>query len=269
MERFFNMDNKFFSAMSRVADLIILNILCLVCCIPVITIGPSLTALFYVTLKMVRNEESYIVKGFFQSFRQNLKQGIIINVIMLAVAAVLYVDFRFVSSVDAAFSKVMYVLLMVTLLFYLMVFLYIYPLLAKFVNTVKNTFINALLMAIRHLPYTLLIAAVTALPVLAFFFSPSGEMQGLVLLVGIMMGVALIAFINSFFFVRIFDNYIPKEEDGTDTPAEPEEPAGSVGVQTEAGKPAPPVIPSDPGAPAGSEDSGSAGEAGPEAEKNG
>ena len=83
MDRFFNMDNKFFTFMSRVADLIILNLLCIVCCIPVVTIGPSIAAMFYVTLKMVRNEESYIVRGFFKSFKQNLKQGIVINLIML------------------------------------------------------------------------------------------------------------------------------------------------------------------------------------------
>ena len=83
MNRIFNMDNKFFVFMGRVADLIILNLVCLVCCIPIITIGASLTALYYVTLKMVRNEESYIIKSFFKSFRENFKQSTIINVIML------------------------------------------------------------------------------------------------------------------------------------------------------------------------------------------
>ena len=65
MNRFFNMDNKFFTFMGRIADLIILNLLCIVCCIPIVTIGPAITAMFYVTMKMVRNEEAYIVKGFF------------------------------------------------------------------------------------------------------------------------------------------------------------------------------------------------------------
>ena len=94
MDRFFNMDNKFFTFMSRVADLIILNLLCIVCCIPVVTIGPSIAAMFYVTLKMVRNEESYIVRGFFKSFKQNLKQGIVINLIMLAAALLLYLQYH-------------------------------------------------------------------------------------------------------------------------------------------------------------------------------
>ena len=52
MDRLFNMDNKFFTVMGRVADLIMLNVVFLICCLPIVTIGASLTALHYVTLKM-------------------------------------------------------------------------------------------------------------------------------------------------------------------------------------------------------------------------
>ena len=126
MDRFFNMDNKFFTFMSRVADLIILNLLCIVCCIPVVTIGPSIAAMFYVTLKMVRNEESYIVRGFFKSFKQNLKQGIVINLIMLAAALLLYFDISICRSTPGTIGKVLMVLFMMILVVYLMIFLYIY-----------------------------------------------------------------------------------------------------------------------------------------------
>ena len=87
MDRLFNMDNKFFTVMGRVADLIMLNVVFLICCLPIVTIGASLTALHYVTLKMTRNEESYIIRSFFKSFKQNFKQATVINLIMLAVAA--------------------------------------------------------------------------------------------------------------------------------------------------------------------------------------
>ena len=63
MDRLFNMDNKFFTVMGRVADLIMLNVVFLICCLPIVTIGASLTALHYVTLKMARNEESYIIRS--------------------------------------------------------------------------------------------------------------------------------------------------------------------------------------------------------------
>ncbi len=75
MNRFFNMDNKFFVFMGRVADLLLLNFLCILCCIPVVTAGASITALYYVTLKMARDEESYIARSFFHSFKQNFKQA--------------------------------------------------------------------------------------------------------------------------------------------------------------------------------------------------
>ena len=64
MNRFFNMDNKFFVFMGRVADLLLMNFLCILCCIPVVTAGASITALYYVTLKMARDEESYIARSF-------------------------------------------------------------------------------------------------------------------------------------------------------------------------------------------------------------
>ena len=75
MGHFFSMDNKFFTFMGRVADLCILNIICLICCIPIVTAGASITAMYYVTLKMVRNEEAYIVRSFFKSFKENFKQA--------------------------------------------------------------------------------------------------------------------------------------------------------------------------------------------------
>ena len=227
MDRFFNMDNKFFTFMSRVADLIILNLLCIVCCIPVVTIGPSIAAMFYVTLKMVRNEESYIVRGFFKSFKQNLKQGIVINLIMLAAALLLYFDISICRSTPGTIGKVLMVLFMMILVVYLMIFLYIYPVLAKFYNTIKNTFTNAFLMSIRHLPYTVLMAVITIAPVSVFMIK-SFRVQSTVIMLLILMGFALEAFINGHFLVKIFDNYIPADADTANTKAVPAETASTL-----------------------------------------
>ena len=99
----------------------------------------------------------------------------------------------------------------VILLIYLMVFLYIYPVLAKFYNTIRNTFVNAFLMSVRHLPYTLLMVLVTVMP-FVLFFTGSAQVQSIELGLSMLLGISGIAFINSWFLVRIFDNYIPKEE---------------------------------------------------------
>lgn len=203
--------------MGRVADLMILNILCIICCIPVITIGPSITAMFYVTLKMVRNEESYVFRGFFHSFKQNFRQGVIINLIMIVVGAVLLFDLYFtrqMSGENRLYMVLGYVF-MVALALYLMIFTYIYPMLAKFYNSIKNTFRNALLVSIRHLPYTILMLVITAVPVLLMFFVP--QTAAYVLLFYILLGFSTIAYINSRFFVKIFDRYIPATEETPDS----------------------------------------------------
>lgn len=198
--------------MSRVADLIILNVVFIVCCIPIVTIGASVTAMHYVTLKMARNEESYIVKGFFKSFRENFKQATIIWLILLVAGLLLGIDFRIVQQVESTglLKVVTYGLYLVALI-YAMILSYIFPLLAKFDNTIKNTFKNALLMSIRHLPFTIVILLVGFAPAIATLTIPIVLAYGLI--VWIMVGFSLIAFINSLMFVRIFDHYIPQEED--------------------------------------------------------
>ena len=138
MGRFFNMDNKFFVFMGKVADLCMLNLLCIACCIPVVTAGASLTALYYVTLKMVRNEEAYIFRSFFKSFKENFKQATIINVIMLIVAVLLYLDTNIAGNMGQTTGKILRMIFAVFTLLYVMVLLYVYPVLAKFYNSIKK-----------------------------------------------------------------------------------------------------------------------------------
>lgn len=215
MGRFFNMDNKFFVFMGRLADLCMLNILCIICCIPVVTAGASLTALYYVTLKMARNEESYIFRSFFKSFKQNFRQATVINLIMLAAAALLYLDTRITKAMADPMGKILAMIFALFTMIYVIILLYLYPVLAKFYNSVKNTFKNALLMGIRHLPYTFLMLAVCASPLLILFI-PSFQVQMFLILVLILIGPALAAYCNSHFFVRIFDKYIPEEADASE-----------------------------------------------------
>ena len=214
MNRFFSMDNKFFVFMGKVADLCLLNLVCLACCIPIVTAGASITALYYVTLKMVRNEESYILRSFFKSFKQNFRQATIIHLIMVAAAVLLYLDTNIVKVMGEPMSQIMSVIFAVFTLVYAMILLYLYPILAKFYNSVKNTFTNAILMAIRHLPYTIIMLIICALPLLIFFV-PSLQMQMTLILLLLLFGMAVIAYLNSFFLVKIFDKYIPEnsEED--------------------------------------------------------
>lgn len=225
MGRLFDMDNKFFRFMGRLADLCILNVLCILCCIPVVTAGASITAMFYVTMKMVRNEEAYIARSFFKSFKENFRQATVINIIMLVIAGVLYVDFRVAKSMPGTASTVFQYLFLIFAILYVMLFTYIYPVLAKFYNSIKNTFRNAILMSVRHLPYTVLMIIVSICPILVFYIQ-SARAQSMLLLLLIMVGFALVAYINSFFFVKIFDRYIIQEPEEKSENAEEVQEAG-------------------------------------------
>lgn len=70
MGKIFDMDSPVMRVLNRVGDLLILNVLMIVCCIPVITAGAAFTAMHYVLLKIVRGEEGYLIRGFLSPFDQ-------------------------------------------------------------------------------------------------------------------------------------------------------------------------------------------------------
>ncbi len=220
MGRFFNLDSPFISFMNRVADLMILNLIYLLFCIPVITIGPATVALYYVTLKMARNEESYIFKSFFKSFKLNFVQGLIMWIIDLAIFGVMYLDFKVLSGgvagIEASgtmFTALKVVLMAISLIM-VFTFTFTFPVLAKFDNSIKNTYKNSLIMSIRHFLTSIVIILCWGAVFLAGYFFPQ------IIILHILILFSLAAFAPSFLLVKNFDNYIPaeerEEEDGAD-----------------------------------------------------
>ena len=167
---FFSLDSKFSQIMGRVFDLMMLNIIFLIMCIPIVTIGANFTAMYYVTLKMIKNEETYIFRTYWKSFRENFKQATAIWLIMLAILIVLILDLLLVMNMSGAITYLRFVFL-VLIFFEAMVLSYIFPVLSRFDNTVKNTIKNSMLMAIRHLPWTIMILLVNISPMLIYVFS--------------------------------------------------------------------------------------------------
>lgn len=201
-------DSGIFRILSATADLIVLNILFLICCLPIVTIGPALTAMYYVTLRMTRNEESQIAKDFFHSFRQNLKQGIVIHIIFFFISIILgfnlYVLWK-IMDVSWVY-KYLFILTALICALHIMTAIYVYPVLAQFHNTVRSTIKNARFMALRHFSFTLALFLLTVFPVFcALFINFFLEWE---IVIFALIGFALIAYLNSRFLVRIFDQYI-------------------------------------------------------------
>ena len=219
MSRAFNFEGPVFTFLSRLADLFWLNLLFIVCCIPVITIGAATTALYYVTLKMAKDEEWYITRSYFKSFKENFKQATVIWIGFLVVGMIMITDLRIVNGGNTAeilsspaLGNVIMVAVFLMGIVILMVGTYIFPILAQFDNTIKNTAKNAFLISIRHLPYTIAMLVITAIPVVLIWFFPA-----LFILVLIMFSAT--AYFNSKLFNKIFVLYMPKEDSSSD-PAE-------------------------------------------------
>lgn len=170
--KFFNMDSPLMQALNKVADLMWLNILTLICCIPVITVGPAMTALHYTALKMARDEECYISRDFFKSFKLNLRQGIAIWLIELVIVVLLVGDFLILQNSEIAFREPMRIILMVVAVLVLFIFTFAYPVLAKFDNTVMRTLKNALLIGIMQFPKTILMMILSVIPPVLFVAAP-------------------------------------------------------------------------------------------------
>ena len=118
MGRFFNLDSPVMVFLSKMADLMILNLLTLLLCIPIITAGDAITALYYMTIKIVKGEEGYIVRGYFKSFKENFKQATLIWLMVLVLGIVLIGDFMILSNSNMSFEQVLTVLIMIVTVLY-------------------------------------------------------------------------------------------------------------------------------------------------------
>jgi uncharacterized membrane protein YesL len=212
---FFNYDNPVWRFIGKFGDLIILNILWLVCSIPIFTIGASTTAVYYVTLKLVRDDDGYTIRSFFKSFKENFKQSTAIWLILLAVGMILGVDLYFFTRLytgSGSFRTVMLTVFLAMVLIYAAVFTYIFPLQARFFNTVKRTFFNAFFMSLRHLFRTIGLITIDGVLIAAAFIFMIPPM----LMVFMLFGFPLLAFINSYILAPVFSLYIPEEEQKSD-----------------------------------------------------
>lgn len=220
----FNYDNPVWRFIGKFWDVLIVNVLWVVCSIPVVTIGASTTAMYYVTLRLVRDDDGYTFRSFFKSFKENFKQATIIWLIFLAVGALLAFDlYYFVRLVSpSTFRTVMITAFLSMAFIWTAMFTYVFPLQARFYNPVKRTIFNSFFMSVRHVFSTIgMVAADGAILFLSVTFIPQLTI----------FGVALIAFFNSFFFNNIFKKYMPKEEKPADMELRPlfaeEQDAGS------------------------------------------
>lgn len=167
-----DIDGPLITFLSKMADLMWLNILTIVCCIPVFTAGAAFTALDYMALKIVRGEEGYVTKGFFKAFKDNFLQSTVIWILFLAVAVVLGMDYRILTQSEIEIPGILQMLIMMFAAVAVLTLMYVFPVQAKFSNTVKRTIWNAFVFGIVQFPKTILMVILYVLPyVLVYLWS--------------------------------------------------------------------------------------------------
>lgn len=131
-------DNGVTRFLGKVADFMFLNLLWIVCSIPIITIGASTTAMYSVMLKLVKNEEGYIVKGFLKAFKENFRQSTLMWLLYLVFGIVIVVDFMLLRMMSPSIRTVMQVFLIFMTILLISMGIYGFALQARYENPIKN-----------------------------------------------------------------------------------------------------------------------------------
>lgn len=198
-------DGKFVKILNRIADLVGLNLMAVLFCIPIITAGASITAVYGCVFRIREKREGYLTKDFWRLFKESFKSSTVIYLVGVLVTAMLYLDYQIFTG-DSTIGFLQIVVIAVGILV-AEIFTYAFPMVSYFENTVRGTVRNAVLLGISNIPYTLLLLALNILPF--FLITKFPIMFGLWFLIGI----SGIAWINSYFLEKIFKKVkIRKEE---------------------------------------------------------
>lgn len=204
--KFFNLDSPVMRFLSRMGDLMLLNVLAVVFSLPVITAGASFTALHYVCLKLVRGEEGYLAKDFVKSFKQNFKQATIIWAFGLVIIAIFVCDYFILLNGENMPQGLGTIVIAISIIIFY-VTRYVFPVLSHFENTVGKTIKNGVFMSILATPKSICMAVLEIAPLVILFYTV--RLIPLVLF----FGLSLPAYLGAMMYNGTFKRFEPESEE--------------------------------------------------------
>ena len=204
MKNLLNLESPLMQMLTRIGDLILLNVLFLICCIPVITAGASIAALHKMTQEIVYETDSSTVKGFFRAFRANFKQATAVWLVVCVVAASLICDYLLIITFFSGSEAVKWMLILLAVLAVLVVCVaaYMFPLLVRYENKLRNHLTNAVILAIIKLPRTLGMLALIAMPLIILTLDLNMFLQTLIF--WIFIGFAFTTYMQTHLLRAVF-----------------------------------------------------------------
>lgn len=164
MRFLFDPNSKIMGMISRFADIALLNVVFLLTCIPIFTIGAANAALYTVVFRMDTDREGKLLPTYFRAFRESFRQSTVIWLLLLLFGAATYVNMVRFSAVGGTFGYILFLFTMLVLLVLLLLFSYGFPLVSQFHNSTPGTLKNALLLSIAHLPRSMVILVINCFP---------------------------------------------------------------------------------------------------------
>ena len=209
--KLFNPDSPLMSFLTRLADLVILNLLWLVCCVPVVTIGASTTAMYHVLRHLQDGGVTSITRDFFQSFKSDFKQATLVYLLLL-IPTVAVVMNAWILSGQSSDVVPVYVraVWMVSVLLLTFVVSFVYPVMAYFDDTVWKTLRTAAVLAVAKLPRTILISILNLLPIIVMFVSFAFFLQSSIF--WLLIGGSLTGYLNMLILKPVFKKLIPESD---------------------------------------------------------
>lgn len=194
----FQVDSPLYKFLQRLLDVLILNFWLIVCSIPIITAGASITAAYSVALKMAKEEEGYITKSFFQAFRENWKQGTVLWLITVVCSYIIYLNFEVYSSYEDGPVLLLIIGILASIALFCSL-IYAFPQAARYENTIKQYIKNSRQITIRFIGKTLLLVVIVAIELLLAIFN------SVTIFFAILIGPAVIIYTISGICVKIFE----------------------------------------------------------------
>ena len=210
MSKFFSLDSPFMRTMSRIADLMILNLLFIFTSIPIITIGAGLTALYTVCFRLGTDDEGNTAKDYFRAFKANFKQATLLWLLLLIILAATFFNAALFYTVGGLFHLI-WIVSAALLVLALFIFSYAFPLMSQFESPNKQVFKNSLVLSIAYLPRSIVMAALNALPVALALTQVYVFMH--VGLIWFMLYFSAIAYLNSRLLRKVFKPFYDKDEE--------------------------------------------------------
>ncbi len=200
--KFFDIDGPLMQGLTKIADLMILNFLTILCCIPIITAGAAVTALHYQVLKMVRKEDTYVARGYFKAFKENFKQATIVWLLLIVAVLFIIFDYTVIGFSEEGGIAYWYgVVVGAFAIFIAFTATMVFPIMAKFSNTTIRTIKNAMAISVLKFPQTILMLIMYSIPVfITLFFM---QLLPLVLMFGFSMPVYGSAVLYNKFFLKL------------------------------------------------------------------